>query len=181
MSFKPKTKLEREMWAYLKAHRRVTKGDLFAHCQDTEWAKQRLFGRLRKEGHILDADRDGSTHYFTVFTEAQSRHLEAGKRKSYHGVIWRAMRVLREFSPKDIAASLIGSEKEVTESEIQLYCTLLARAGYLKVLRKRDPGVRPALYRLQKDTGILPPTKKQRMVLVDPNEDRVVYVEGAHL
>ena len=45
--------------------------------------------------------------------------------------MWRAMRILKEFSALDLAVAASLSESPVRESEAQAYCLFLARAGYL--------------------------------------------------
>ncbi|MFZ5428078.1 MAG: hypothetical protein ACOZEN_14015 [Thermodesulfobacteriota bacterium] len=45
--------------------------------------------------------------------------------------LWRAMRILKEFSVRDLTVQASLEEAPVAESEAAFYCLYLARAGYL--------------------------------------------------
>lgn len=76
--------------------------------------------------------------------------------------VWAALRIRRKASmPEIIALVAKGGEKDI-DSNIGKYLRALAKAGYLKQLPRREPGVAPtsngyARYLLLKDTGPLAP------------------------
>ncbi|MEM1077427.1 MAG: FaeA/PapI family transcriptional regulator [Pseudomonadota bacterium] len=96
--------------------------------------------------------------------------------------IWRSMRVLKRFSQADLSLALKGVPSCPSEVLLRAYIQALLRAGYLKVLVKARParGI-AARYQLLRDTGPLPPDVKNREVVVDQNDQRVVAVKGARL
>ncbi|MGV6840007.1 MAG: hypothetical protein ACWA40_07405 [Planktomarina sp.] len=95
--------------------------------------------------------------------------------------MWRAMRMMAEFSPCDIAAHSSTDTVKVSEATAKTYCSHLLRSGYLRVLVKAIPGKRQARYRLIKDTGPLPPKVQRVKRVFDQNSGQVMHVEGARV
>lgn len=93
--------------------------------------------------------------------------------------IWRSMRMMSEFSPRDIAAHSTTDNVQVSEDTVRTYCTMLLRAGYLRVLVKAIPSKRQARYRLIKNTGPLPPKIQRVKQVFDPNLNQVVHTAEA--
>lgn len=83
--------------------------------------------------------------------------------------MWRAMRKQRTFTPRDIAALASRSLGEIGEDEAGAFARMLLRAGYLRVIRKAAPGVRPARYRMLRDTGPRPPVERRIRAVWDQN------------
>lgn len=93
--------------------------------------------------------------------------------------MWRTIRALRTgFKPTDIAAHSTAGAVAVSKDEASAYCQMLTRAGYLRVERKAQPGVREAIYRLVKDTGPRPPRERRMRVVWDENERRIAHLPG---
>ena len=67
--------------------------------------------------------------------------------------MWRSMRMLAEFTARDIAAHTTTDLVGVTEMTAKSDCSLLFRAGYLRVTRKAVPGRAIATYRLIRISG----------------------------
>ena len=86
-----------------------------------------------------------------------------------HGNMWRAARMLGEFSARDIAAHSCTELVAVSEADAGAYCSALLAAGYLRVTQKAIPERRVARYRLIRNTGALPPRVRRVKALVDPN------------
>lgn len=171
---------EREIWAFLEKHPRVKSADIAAACAASEWKRQNYLRKLRRDGILKVCGHDKGAPVWTIFDIAGVAEFAASRRGSKEAAIWQAIRVLRTFTPADIAAALM-SAVDVTDREIQSYCSLLVRVKYLAVLSKAQAGGRPARYKLVRDTGPLPPVKKRIVVVVDGNEDRVVFAEGERL
>jgi hypothetical protein len=94
--------------------------------------------------------------------------------------MWRTMRMLREFSPIDLAVQASTEETAVSVSTVQEYCTFLTRAGYLTVVRRGQgvgKGGVPAIYRFvpSRNTGPQPPMIQRIKQVYDPNLGKVVW------
>lgn len=99
---------------------------------------------------------------------------------SGEGNMWRTMRAMRAaFTPTDIAAHATTGDVLVSRDEAQLYCQLLARAGYLRVARKAAPPRREAVYRLVRDTGPQPPRERRVRAVWDANLAEFTHLSGA--
>lgn len=92
--------------------------------------------------------------------------------------MWFAIRSLRsDFAPVDVATlCAVQVEKDAASA----LCQMLARAGYLRVVRKASPPARPAVYRLIRNTGIHPPRERRLRVVWDDNLQQITHLpEGA--
>ncbi|QFQ88240.1 hypothetical protein F8A10_12035 [Paracoccus kondratievae] len=88
--------------------------------------------------------------------------------------MWRSMRGLVEFSPRDIAAHSTTPDALVSEPTAKSYCSMLLRCGYLRVLKKAEPiAGRQAIYRLIRNTGPRPPQVQRIKRIFDPNTGAV--------
>jgi hypothetical protein len=87
--------------------------------------------------------------------------------------MWRAMRMLKTFSPRDLAAHCTTPDVEVTELQARNYCRALLEVGYLRVLEKATT-TRPARYRLVEDTGPQAPTIRLVPRVWDANVSRMI-------
>ncbi|MGH8012487.1 MAG: hypothetical protein ACREQ4_08315 [Candidatus Binataceae bacterium] len=88
--------------------------------------------------------------------------------------IWRAMRIMRRFQIGDLIATAVAGE-----SNVQKYVFDLTRAGYLRLARARQSGVKAgsAVYVLIEDSGPLPPRIIGNGMVFDPNRAREVRQE----
>ncbi len=101
------------------------------------------------------------------------------KTRSPEQNMWTAMRQLKSFSPRELAAHAATEATEVTLEMAQDYCRALLGAEYLTVARKAIPGNRLAIYRLVKNTGPRPPRAKRVRAVVDDNTETVTVIGGA--
>lgn len=132
-------------------------------------------------GEVITSDGDG------VYSLANDRGVHAprlnraGKPvRQGAGVenMWRSMRGLAEFSPRDIAAHSTTPDVSVTEWTAKSYCSMLLRTGYLRVIKKADPGKgSQAIYRLIRNSGPKPPQIQRIKQVFDPNTG-AVHVPG---
>lgn len=83
--------------------------------------------------------------------------------------MWRAMRLLSQFSYRDIAAHATTDTVKVSEATAKSYCSLLMRCGYLRVVHPASAHGRVAVYRLIRNSGPLPPMIQRIKVVYDPN------------
>ncbi|WP_107495299.1 hypothetical protein [Thalassobius sp. I31.1] len=89
--------------------------------------------------------------------------------------MWRTIRMVKQFTPRDLALQSSTEEVGVTEATARTYCTMLLKAKYLRVIQKAVPGKRQAIYRFVRDTGPLPPQIQRVKQVYDPNINEVVY------
>lgn len=103
--------------------------------------------------------------------------------------MWNAMRIIKQFSPADLAFNGTTDDVRISESEARNYCQALHKAGYLtiqvpsKTGRRGQPGsgqttrymLIPSMW-----TGPQPPQIQRTKQIYDPNLKKVVWskVEG---
>lgn len=92
------------------------------------------------------------------------------------GNMWNAMRGQRSFTPTDIATMSHTSTVSVSLEDATAYCQMLARAGYLAVIRKAKPPKIEAAYRLTNWTGPRPPVLRRLRAVVDQNTNTIAHV-----
>lgn len=104
--------------------------------------------------------------------------LAEGRTQTSWGNMWRAMRGLTSFTPLDIATHATTDAVSVSREEAAVYCQMLVRAGYLRVLRKALPGRREASYRLIRNTGPMPPRERRVRAVYDDNLQEYTHLAG---
>jgi hypothetical protein len=92
--------------------------------------------------------------------------------------MWRTMKVLKAFSPGELAIAASTATVSVKLSTAKSYAAALYRAGYLIVVNKSKPGTQ-AVYRLlnSKNTGPKPPQIQRTKRVFDPNLNAVIWSE----
>lgn len=94
--------------------------------------------------------------------------------------MWTAMRKLRSFSPSTISAHATTDKIAVSQESAAAYCRALLAADYLTVTRRAAPNMkREAIYRLAVETGPKAPVPARVRAVRDPNNGRVILIEGA--
>lgn len=93
--------------------------------------------------------------------------------------MWRSMRMLGQFTPRDLAVHSTTDSVTVTAETAKAYCSMLLKARYLRVIRKAVPGKHQATYRFIRNTGPLPPQIQRVKQVYDPNLCAVTYTPGA--
>ena len=92
--------------------------------------------------------------------------------------MWRAMKILGEFSARDLAVHASTEAHAVSLEDAKHYIKYLVKAGYLAVVRARKG--EPYRYRLlpSKNTGPRAPMIQRVRQVFDPNLGRVVWRSG---
>lgn len=90
--------------------------------------------------------------------------------------MWRAMRHLKEFTPRDLAAHATLDDVSVSILTAKSYISMLMSCGYLTCIQKANAH-RQATYRLTRNTGPLAPQVQRIKQVFDPNQNRV-YEKG---
>ena len=131
-----------------------------------------------KDGLVIRLD-DGPTElvrYRVLYPGEVRPQIAAAETPTAN--MWTAMRGLRSFSPRDIAAHAGTLKTTVTLEMAQSYCQMLVRASYLRVLDKAIPGRRDAVYRLIQNSGPRPPVERRVRVVIDENLQKIVHIAG---
>lgn len=177
-SHTPNTSTEKEIWSYLNEHQQVTHEDLRTNTSASNWQRQNYLAKLKRLGILKECGRRGTTRIFTVMDDKSAAEFDARRRKTIWGAMWTAMRISSVFTQADLSAAIASAYPDATPEKVHKYCAMLLRADYLAVIVKAKSGVSPARYKLVNDTGPLPPVIRKLECLVDPNEERAVYVQG---
>ena len=93
--------------------------------------------------------------------------------------MWRSMRMMPQFTPRDLAAHSTTAHVTVTEGTAKQYCQHLHAAGYLRVVRKAVPLKNQAVYRLIRNTGPRAPQLQRVKSIYDPNDGSLHLPRGA--
>ena len=139
------------------------------------WTRKNRIHFVRKTGtgrHVYAIGPRGGDH------EAHREALAAETSRDPRRNMWRAMQLLGQFTPAEIAAVSNFEDAPVAERDAQLFCQSLLRGEYLRVVEKADPGRRPAIYRLVRRTGPKPPVERRVAALFDENLGELTYVAG---
>lgn len=92
--------------------------------------------------------------------------------------LWTAMRQIKAFSPRVLAANAAVPDIEITVEVAQAYCRALLAAGYLRVARKAEHGKTEAIYQLIRNTGPRPPREKRVRAVIDDNTEQTILIGG---
>lgn len=87
--------------------------------------------------------------------------------------MWRAMKVLREFSTRDLVVHASLPDSTIADTTASIYCRWLEAGGYLVAA-----DIKPSRYRLVKNTGAKAPQILRIKQLYDPNTGKVVATEN---
>lgn len=89
--------------------------------------------------------------------------------------MWRSMRMMKEFTPTDLALHSTTDTVTVELTTAKAYCTMLMKAGYLRVVQKAKPPKSQAIYKLVRNTGPQSPQIQRVKQVFDPNLQEVTY------
>jgi len=178
-SFCPKNEMEKTVWNYITGRDTFTYAELAAELPISRYTTRTFIRKLRESRHIRVAHTKGPQIFFTAKSVINKIGNQAQQRSTPEGAIWSAIRILGSYSASDVVCSLSGTNLSITLPQVRTYMQRLLQADYLHVVRRATPDSgREAIYRLINDTGPLPPVIKRKRVVIDQNEDRVVFVEG---
>ncbi|MEO1472778.1 MAG: hypothetical protein AAFS03_02385 [Pseudomonadota bacterium] len=90
--------------------------------------------------------------------------------------MWRSMRMMSDFTTRDLSLSASTGGVEVKLDTAKDYCNHLMRAGYLRIVDQPTP-TSPPRYRLIRNTGPKPPQIQRVKQVFDPNLNQVVAAE----
>lgn len=161
--------------------KKFTRRQLDAIPNVSRKAATRFFQFYKREGRITRVGQIGNKPLYTLLTREELSALAREKRQTPEGHIWTAMRISRRFTCMDLLAAVGEKDVKITKAKIQSYCVKLVEAGYLRSTASPHKRKQDTTYQLVRNTGPLPLEFVYRPVVVDPNEDRVVFVKGGNL
>lgn len=88
--------------------------------------------------------------------------------------MWSAMRMMKQFTPRDLAVHASTDVIPVSEVHAKDYCRHLAQAKYLRVIKPSKPGTQ-AVYQFVRFTGPKAPMIQRVKQVFDPNTGKVVW------
>lgn len=173
---------EQAIWAYIHDHAYFTFEDIARVCV-VGAIRTRFMGRLRKHSIIREWSRSQGKIFYTAKQPEDLRDQAKAERASDEGAIWTAIRHQKKFRPVDLFAALSPARPDITQGDILNYCRILRTSGYLQASartrsRKMSPDTSLILTR---NTGPLPPQQKRMTVVIDSNEDKIIYASGGRL
>ncbi|MFV1492372.1 hypothetical protein VWX97_15565 [Phaeobacter sp. JH18-32] len=181
-AFGPKCDEERQIWSFIHDRIYFTIEDLASVCA-VGAIRTRFVSELRRHEIIREWGRSDGKIFYTTKTRQEAREHAKSMRATADGAIWITIRQQKKFRPIDIFAALSPARPDVSKDDILAYCRVLRAAGYLRPsARTRSREMQDdTLLILIRDTGPLPPQKKRMTVVVDSNEDKIVYAPGGRL
>lgn len=134
--------------------------------------------RKWKAADLLDEVRSGHGLRSAWKVKTGAKFALAAKARSPEQNMWTAMRQLKSFTPRDLAAHATTDETPVPLEAAQEYCRSLMGAEYLAVVRKAVPGKTEPIYRLTKNTGPRAPREKRVRAVIDANTEETIVIGG---
>jgi len=176
------------MWERMRELRRFTLADLDHLNVERDTIKTYVRSLVR--GGYLKMERSdgpGGRYAPALYELLRDVGLEAPKLRrdgspAHQGrsreQMWRAMKMMGKFTPRDLAVTASTEDAAVSEDDAKSYVKHLFAAGYLAVLRAGKPPRTQGLYRLVKNTGPLPPMVTRAKIVWDPNLGRIAWHEA---
>lgn len=128
---------------------------------------------------LLDDVRSGHRIRSAWKVKPEAKPVHPVRARSPELNMWTAMRQLKSFGPRDLAAHASTEDTLITPEIAQDYCRALLGAAYLVVARKAVPGKHQAIYRLTRNTGPRPPREKRVRAVIDGNTEAIIVIGGA--
>ena len=167
------------LMAFMKSHRKFTRHEFHSVENVSGVAVRRVFTELKTSGILRQVGKSGNLPLYSIYSQEAELKGKADQRLSKEGRMWTAIRIFKVFTPQDLEISLAGTDEPIKPADIQKYCSVLVRAGFLRTLLKAIPGKRPARYQLVRNSGPLPPVRKRVTVVFDPNRECIIQPEGS--
>lgn len=170
------------IWALIRLMRTFTLRDLWVELKLSKASIQDYLTGLKNAGYLAveKKERGGSfsennyTLIKDVGPEAPRVRRDGTAVTQGRGRIqmWRAMKVLGQFSVRDLVVHAATEEHQVAMGEARTYCQFLEKARYL--VKRGDIYV----FQRQRYTGPRPPMVQKIKQVYDPNLGEVVWSQG---
>ncbi|MEL7112611.1 MAG: hypothetical protein AAGK93_06665 [Pseudomonadota bacterium] len=151
--------------------------DLAARASTQTKTVGNIVQRWEKQGLVERLGKGPKNRMQFKVTEKGSTRLGAPLDKDAFSSVspeknmWTAMRMLKMFTPRDIAVQARTDAVDITLEQARAFCRMLVRGEqpYLKARRTAIPGRREATYQLIHDTGPIPPRECRVRAIYDAN------------
>jgi len=181
------------IWAAIRRLRVFTATDLWGETNCSKDTIREYLTGLRAAGiveYYHDTEKGATVHRLARDggVEAPRVRRDGSEVTSGRGRenMWRTMRVLKEFSARDLAVQASTDDVQIAELEAKSYIHYLHKAGYLAITVESKPGSattpgRVARYRFvaSRYTGPKPPQVQRVKQVYDPNQRKVVWKGGS--
>ena len=174
------------IWDAIRRLRRFTRLELADAIKRDGHGVSIYISALARAGHLAVTERPGrrKARVYELVRDvgAEAPRLCADGTPNTQGLLleqtWRTIRMLDQFTPRELAICASTETHPVTEAYAQNYVSWLFVAGYLVRVVMDAPG-RPAAYRAVKSrySGPRPPVVRKLQSVYDPNLGRVVWQE----
>lgn len=158
-------------WEVALRHRTFGYGELRAEARMGEHHVRAVVKAWVDEGRCERLAPSGKRH--RVMFRVLAAWLPKDRASEARSQMWTAMRLLRSFTPMDLVAH---AAMPITDREATDYCRALLGAEYLGVIQRATVGVRPATYRLLRNSGPAAPRLRRVIALFDDNIGAVVHI-----
>lgn len=170
------TELEQAAWAVAQRLGTFKLYQLSAEAGVSVSTTTRYLRQWARRGLVI---REGTGRFITFSVVEGAPLLPPSREQSPERNMWTAMRLAGSFSPRELAAQATTDRLKVGEDEAVRFIRALLAAGYLRVVQTAIPNRRPAVYRLIRNTGPLPPRECRISAVWDPNKEAWVHLPGA--
>lgn len=134
--------------------------------------------RVWRDADQLEELKSGHRIRTVWRVKPSARFALAAKARTPEQNMWTAMRQLKGFTARDLAAHAATEDAPVSLEVAQDYCRALLGARFLSVTRKAVPGKTQASYRLIRDTGPHAPREKRVRAVIDANTEETIVIGG---
>lgn len=179
-------------WEIMRDLRVFTISDIDQRCDTHQTSVRDFVKRLERGGYLRAIGNipTDAIQYELVTDQPEAPRLRRDGSSAQdmgrgQDQMWRAIKMLGDFSARDIAIHASTDQVTVRLNSAQSYLKYLHRAGYLAVVHPGKPGGKPgtgemARYRLipSMNTGPMAPQVQRTAWVWDPNRQHVMGPEG---
>jgi hypothetical protein len=172
------------VWMLVRRHKTFTVADIEGDTAQAKRAVWDYLKRLLAAGYIAETGkRKVGTSVAKVYELVKDCGREAPRLRRDGSPVtaglvnehmWRTMKVVKHFTPLELALAASTEEVKVTVTGANEYIRFLVKAGYLVIGTASKPGTQ-ARYRFIKNTGPRPPMIQRVKRVYDPNLRQVVW------
>lgn len=142
---------------------------------------QRIMADWHNKGLIIVAEKRRRQQWsYAVNPEMVGlvSQIDAQNHRTPVANMWGCIRVLRQFSARDVAMHGTTSKVQVSEKQAKIYLARLAEAGVLRLAAGINQKGGEPIYCLAKKVGVKPMLVRKIEVLYDPNKEEITPLDG---
>lgn len=173
------------LWQTMRERKECTLLQLVCSTGVEKRTVQSYLQGLVKAGFIEHRVLDREGYYRLTREQAEAPRVDRDGKLVTQGAgreaLWRTMKILREFTCRELVAHASTERHRVAEDEALTYVRFLKLAGYLKLMQAERRGRSPRQARYAfvpaRNTGPRPPMIQRIKQVYDPNLGRVVWAQ----